>query len=263
MYPLFRQRVSVNVPSQLISEQNFSQGLNLRIFIQKAGQFTPHPNLSDTRLISSRIPLVKWKDVSLDEPVAVTSVPREKKAVVPELVCVTSASWAIVLENQAYNWLDVYGKSLAPFVPEGGGFYNPPLLRNEFTKSRPKVQPLAALKSEQSTSDVYPQTIDVDLELSGIKLGWIYAGARLDIELGPVDKTVIFDQCVTAPWDPSETVTVQRAEVVKVDGDIPLDAVRRLSAPLKFVFILCRALMDTASPMFAILGLYILLKPMS
>ncbi|KAJ2890748.1 hypothetical protein IWW38_003965 [Coemansia aciculifera] len=251
MYPLFRQRVSVNVPNQILSGRSFRQGLHLRIFIQQAGQFAPHPNLSDARLISLSIPLVTWKGVSPDKPASVPSVAHSEESV-SKLVCVTSVSWAILLENR---W--------APYAPDRDRFYNPPLFRNEFTRSRPKAQPLAALKSEKSTTDVYPQTISVDLELSGIKLDWIFAFVRLNTLLKPTDKTVVVEKRVSAPWDPSETVTVQHTEVVKDDGDIPLDAVRLLSVPLKFAFILCRALMNTASPILNILGLYILSKPRS
>ncbi|KAJ2056518.1 hypothetical protein GGI17_006152 [Coemansia sp. S146] len=75
------------------------------MFIQKAGQFNPHPDFSDPHLISSRIPLVQWS-VSTSKLVDTKLViPDEERAW--ELLGINSAAWAIVIENNVYSSNDI------------------------------------------------------------------------------------------------------------------------------------------------------------
>ncbi|KAJ2743444.1 hypothetical protein GGI20_003742 [Coemansia sp. BCRC 34301] len=262
MYPLLHHKATVNVPSTIRSGLDLKQELYVRIFIQKADQFSPHPNLSDPRLVSLSIPLMSWKGSSLDKTIVDVSTTHMEDAV-PELTCVTSASWAIVLENQPHNLLGSLGYNLAPHKPALANFYNPLLLRNHFTQSLPKVQSSVALKGNAVETGAYPLTIDVDLELSGIRLGWMLARARLDELISPVREYAVVKKRIPAPWNPRETAVVEQIELVETDGPIPLGAVRRLSAPLVFAFVLSRALMDAELAVFTLMLLYLLAKPAS
>ncbi|KAJ2742100.1 hypothetical protein GGI19_006864, partial [Coemansia pectinata] len=173
------------------------------MFVQKAGRFNPHPDFTDPYLVSKRVLLAHWSNST--SKYADTTSP-----VAPKLLGVSSASWAIVLENHSYTQhnfpsylkdtqlvadvlklLDVssaswdivlenhsYTRHYTPSYLKAvhghsnTGVYSPPLLANTFTKGRPEEKPLVALKDTQLVTDVYQQTIDVELELSGIRQGW-------------------------------------------------------------------------------------------
>ncbi|KAJ2056517.1 hypothetical protein GGI17_006151 [Coemansia sp. S146] len=218
------------------------------MFIQEAGQFGPHPNLSDPRLVSSRIPIAQWEGVcpSNSSDIIISAMCIEEH--IPELQYVPGVSWAIVLENHAYPWSNVPKHVQHTLTPLLAGFYNPPLLRNDFTRSRPKLRPLATLKDKGLAADVYPLTIDVELELAGVRQGWVLAQAHLEEHICPTMKTVRIKKLVPAPWDPTKNATRVFTQLVYDDGLIPLDAVRRLSVPLLLVFILSRALIVASLP---------------
>ncbi|KAJ2100394.1 hypothetical protein GGI16_003729 [Coemansia sp. S142-1] len=205
--------------------------------------------MSDPRLVSSRIPIARWKGAcpsnSSDEDISATC--REERT--PELQYVSGASWAIVLENNAYPWGDLPDHIPRILTPLPAGLYNPPLLRNDLTKSRPEIKSLATLKDKGLATDVYPLTVDVELELAGIKQGWILARAHLHGHIRPTTKAVLVERIVPAPWDPTQNTTLRRTELVCSDGLIPLDAVRRLSVPLLLAFVLSRALIVASLPL--------------
>ncbi|KAJ2061198.1 hypothetical protein GGI17_003233 [Coemansia sp. S146] len=224
-YPLLRHKAVVNISSLLWPSSDLDQRLYAYMFIQEVGQFGPHPNLSDPELI-------------------------------PELQYVSGASWAIVLENHAYPCHGTPNHVQRTSTPLLAGFYNPPLLRNDFTKSRPKIQLLATLKDKGLAADAYPPTIDVEFELAGIKQGWGLARAHLDGHTQPTAKTVHVEKLIPAPWDPTEIMEFRSTTVVCSDGLIPLDAVRRLSVPLVLVFVLSRALIVVSLPMMALMLLH-------
>ncbi|KAJ2880079.1 hypothetical protein H4R27_004941 [Coemansia aciculifera] len=248
-YPLLRHKAVINVPSLLLSGSDLNQRLYAYMFIQEAGQFGPHPNLSDPRLVSSRIPIVQWKGgcPSNSSDIIISATCIEER--IPELQYVPGASWAIVLENHAYSSYNMPNHIPRTSTPLLAGFYNPPLLRNEFTKSRPKPQLLATLKDKGLAADVYPPTIDVELELAGVRQGWVLARAHLDGHIQPTTKTVDVKRIVPAPWDPTKNATLGHIQLLYDDGLIPLDAVRRLSVPLLLVFILSRALIVASLPL--------------
>ncbi|KAJ2253529.1 hypothetical protein GGI13_002648 [Coemansia sp. RSA 455] len=262
-YPLLRHKAVVNVPNLLLSGSDLDQSLYAYMFIQEAGQFRPHPDMSDPRLVSSRIPIARWKGTcpsnSSDEDTSATC----SEVRVPELQYVSGASWAIVLENHAYPWGDMPKHIPRASTPLLGIFYNPPLLRNDLTKRRPESKPLATLNDKGLAADEYPTTIDVEFELAGIKQGWVLARAHLDEYLRPTLKTVHVEKLVPAPWDPTKRVTLRGAESVSSDGLIPLDAVRRLSVPLALVFVLSRKLIETSFPLAAQMLLHLDSMPAS
>ncbi|KAJ2017649.1 hypothetical protein IW146_002620 [Coemansia sp. RSA 922] len=241
-YPLLRHKAVVNVPSLHWSDPDLNQPLYAYIFIQEAGQFGPHPNMSDPRLVSSRIPIVQWEDVcpSKSSDIVISAACSEGR--IPELKYEPGASWAIVLENHAYTWGNTPAHIPRASTPLLGRFYNPPLLRNDFTKSKPKSKPLTKLNDKGLATDEYPTTIDVEFELSGIRQGWVLARARLDGHMRPTLKTVQIKKPVPAPWDPTKSVMAKFTELAYSDGIIPLDAVKRLSVPLVLVFVLSQAL---------------------
>ncbi|KAJ2011913.1 hypothetical protein GGI14_005995, partial [Coemansia sp. S680] len=248
-YPLLRHKAVVNVPSRLLSGSDLDQSLYAYIFIQEAGLFGPHPNMSNPRLVSSRIPIARWKGAcpsnsSYEDTSATCGEVR-----VPELQYVPGASWAVVIENHAYPWDDMPNHIPRILTPLPAGFYNPPLSRNDFTKSRPEIKSLATLNDKGLTTDLHPTTIDVELELAGIRQGWVLARAHLEGHIRPTTKAVLVERIVPAPWDPTQNTTLRRTKLVCSDGLIPLDAVRRLSVPLLLVFVLSRALIVVSLPL--------------
>ncbi|KAJ2109629.1 hypothetical protein IW146_006272 [Coemansia sp. RSA 922] len=183
------------------------------MFIQEAGQFGPHPNMSDPRLVSSRIPIVQWEGVCLSKSSDIVISAACSEGRIPELKYEPDASWAIVLENHAYTWGNTPAHIPRISTSLLGRFYNPPLLRNDFTKSKPKSKPLTKLNDKGLATDEYPTTIDVEFELSGIRQGWVLARARLDGHLRPTLKTVQIKKPVPAPWDPTKSVMAKFTEL--------------------------------------------------
>ncbi|KAJ1996786.1 hypothetical protein GGI04_005647, partial [Coemansia thaxteri] len=53
-YPVFRRKVSADIPQSLRLGADSNQTLYAHVFMQRAGQFTPHPNMSDPLLVSSK-----------------------------------------------------------------------------------------------------------------------------------------------------------------------------------------------------------------
>ncbi|KAJ2258439.1 hypothetical protein GGI13_000612 [Coemansia sp. RSA 455] len=262
-YPLLRHKAVVNVPSRFLSGSNLDQRLYAYMFIQEAGQFGPHPNMSDPRLVSSRIPIVHWKGACpSNSPDIVTSTTRREERT-PELQYVPGASWAIVLENHVYPWGDLPDHIPRISTSLLAGFYKPPLLRNDFTKNRPEIKSLATLNDRGLATDIYPLTVDVELELAGIRQGWVLARAHLEGHIRPTTKAVLVKQIVPAPWDPTKNATLTTTESVRSDGLVPLDAVRRLSVPLLLVFVLTRALIVVSLPLMVQLLPYLDLMPAS
>ncbi|KAJ2261582.1 hypothetical protein GGI01_002177 [Coemansia sp. RSA 376] len=205
--------------------------------------------MSGPRLVFSRITIARWKGArTSNSPDIVTSTTCRKERT-PELQYVPGASWAIVLENHAYNWDNTPAHMPRITTLLLGIFYNPPLLRNDLTKSRPEIKSLATLKDKGLATDVYPTTIDVEFELAGIKQGWILARAHLHGHIRPTTKAVLVERVVPAPWDPTKRVTLRGTESVSSDGLIPLDAIRRLSVPLALVFVLSRTLLEISFPL--------------
>ncbi|KAJ2832972.1 hypothetical protein FBU31_001989, partial [Coemansia sp. 'formosensis'] len=164
-YPAFRNRVRVNIPSQLRSNPSHHQILYAHMFIQKAGQFNPHPDFSDAHLVSSKIPLVQWSNIA-SKIVDNKSLLEPNREQAWELLGTNCAAWAIVLENNVYSLNDIPSYLQVTYESSNTAMYNPPLLPNTFTKVQPKGQPVASLKDKQLSADVYQQFIDVELELS-------------------------------------------------------------------------------------------------
>ncbi|KAJ1818248.1 hypothetical protein LPJ60_004419 [Coemansia sp. RSA 2675] len=200
-YPVFRSKVNVRIPSQLRSNPNPGQGLYAHIFVQQTGRFNPHPDFTDPYLVSSQIPLVRWsRRTSKSLDTSLSDTPNED--LTPKLLGVDSASWAIVLENHVYSQLTVPFNLQITHGYSNTGTYNPLLLPNTFTNSQPKKKPLVALRGSQLVADVYQQTIDVDIELSGIRRGWVSVKNILRHI-----KPVVVEKAVANPLNSAESTT--------------------------------------------------------
>ncbi|KAJ2751945.1 hypothetical protein GGI19_004150 [Coemansia pectinata] len=260
-YPSFRNRVRVQIPSQLRFTPSLHQVLYAHIFIQKAGQFNPHPDFSDPHLISSRIPLVQWS-VSTSKLVdtKLLVVPDEERAW--ELLGINSAAWAIVLENNVYSSNDIPSYLQVTYGSKDTATYNPPLLPNTFTKAQPKGKVLATIKDKQLTVEVYQQAIDVELELLGIRQGWVTAKTGLVDYLGS-KKPVLVHKTIPDPSNPEQNMTRPRVEWVKGDDLAIFGPAMYISVPLIFYTLVCIALICAQIPAFIRLLVHLLSTPVT
>ncbi|KAJ2088161.1 hypothetical protein IW138_004423 [Coemansia sp. RSA 986] len=169
-YPTYKTRVKVDVPQDALEKQ--TNALYAHIFIQKKGGFAPYPNVTDPFMVHAYTKLVKWKPIH-PTPIdsAISFIKFESNIAVDyELVATKGVSWAMVLENHAFTKKELPFGIIIPNSPsknkEGktAYTYNPPLLSNMFTKNR---------WPENKLSLQTARTIDVALELQGIKLRWI------------------------------------------------------------------------------------------
>ncbi|KAJ2737382.1 hypothetical protein IW152_000106 [Coemansia sp. BCRC 34962] len=246
-YPVFRNKVNVRVPSQLRSSPSPGQGLYAHIFVQVAGRFNPHPDFTDPYLVSSQIPLVRWSDRTpklLDT--ASSDTPNE--GLTPKLLGVDSASWAIVLENHVYSRLNIPSSLQVTHGYSLTGTYNPLLLPNTFTNNQPKEKPLVALKDSQLVADVYQQTIDVDIELSGIRQSWVSAKSGLTGFLGR-KKPIVVETTIPNPLNPTENTTYSFTDWVEDDDAMmPFSVAQSLSVPVLIYWVTCFALVCAIVP---------------
>ncbi|KAJ2063965.1 hypothetical protein GGI17_001320 [Coemansia sp. S146] len=241
-YPVFRNKVNVHIPSQLRSSPSADRVLYAYMFVQKAGQFNPHPDFTDPYLVSKRVLLARWSNST--SKYADTTPP-----VAPKLLGVSSASWAIVLENYSYTQHNFPSYLKAVHGHSNTLAYSPPLLANTFTKGRPEEKPLVALKDTQLVADVYQQTIDVELELSGIRQGWISAKTELT-NLFAYEKTIVIELTLPDPLNPGKNVTGTYTERRGGNMVAPVDAVHRLSMPALIYSAICFTLLLVSIPAF-------------
>ncbi|KAJ2060382.1 hypothetical protein GGI17_003755 [Coemansia sp. S146] len=245
-YPVFRSKVNVHIPSQLRSNPSADRVLYAYIFVQKAGRFNPHPNFTDPYLVSWALPLVRWSNSTSTLADTTSSVvPSEEHA--PKLLGVSSASWAIVLENHSYTWRDIPSYLQVTHGYSSTGVYNPALLANTFTKGLPEEKPLVALKDTQLVSDVYQQTIDVELELSGIRQGWISAKTGLANFLGHKNPTVV-ETIIPDPLNPEQSMTHSYTDWVEDNDLVPFDVAHSLGVPALIYLTMCFTLFCAMLP---------------
>ncbi|KAJ2862682.1 hypothetical protein GGI22_002130 [Coemansia erecta] len=171
-YPSYKSRVKVDVPLKALEKR--PNALYAHIFIQQKGQFAPHPNVTDPFMVHSRAELAYWK---LVYPTPVDSaLPfikfESEMALDYELVATKGVSWAMVLENHAFTKKElpfgIVTPNSGPSKDKNGKLvytYNVPLLQNMFTRNDWPEKKLSLQGA--------PQTMDVTLELQGIKLRWI------------------------------------------------------------------------------------------
>ncbi|KAJ2690351.1 hypothetical protein IWW39_000750, partial [Coemansia spiralis] len=225
-YPVFRSKVNIRIPSQLRSNPNPGHGLYAHIFVQKAGRFNPHPDFMDPYLVSSQIPLVRWSERA-SKSLDTSSSDTPSEDLTPKLLGVDSASWAIVLENHVYSQLTVPFNLQITHGHSNTGTYNPLLLPNTFTNSQPKKKPLVALRGSQLVADVYQQTIDVDIELSGIRRGWVSVKNILRHI-----KPVVVEKAVANPLNSAESTTHSFTDWVDDDDAVLHGVLQGLSVPV-------------------------------
>ncbi|KAJ2023056.1 hypothetical protein GGI06_001566 [Coemansia sp. S85] len=248
-YPVFRSKVNVRIPSQLRSNPNPGQGLYAHIFVQKAGRFNPHPNFTDPYLVSSQIPLVRWSERA-SKSLDTLSSDTPSEDLTPKLLGVDSASWAIVLENHIYSQFAVPFNLQITHGHSNTGTYNPLLLPNTFTNSQPKEKPLVALRDSQLVADVYQQTINVDIELSGIRRGWVSVKNGMTGFLGP-KKPVVVEKTVANTLNSAESTTYSFTNWVDDDDAmLPHSIAQNLSVPVLIYWVVCLALGCAMVPAF-------------
>ncbi|KAJ2029886.1 hypothetical protein H4S03_007277 [Coemansia sp. S3946] len=244
-YPNFRRKVNVQIPSQLRSSPTADYALYAYMFIQQAGRFTPHPDFTDPYLVSRALPLVRWSNnISKRVDTMPPAAPSEEQA--PKLLGVSSASWAIVLENHSYTRRNIPSYLKVTHGYSNTGVYSPPLLANMFTKGQPEEKPLTALKDKQPVADVYQQTIDVELELSGIKQGWVSL-KKVMTDLGERKRPIVVETTVPDPLNPGQSMTRLYTNWVE---DVRLGMIRRASVPSLIYLGICSALIFVTMPAF-------------
>ncbi|KAJ1904074.1 hypothetical protein LPJ71_004962 [Coemansia sp. S17] len=176
-----------------------------------------------------------------------SAAPREESA--PKLLGVSSAAWAIVLENHSYTWRNIPSYLKVAHGYSSTGIYSPPLLANTFTKGQPEEKPLTALKDKQLVADVYQQTIDVELELSGIRQGWVSL-KKVITALGELKKPIVVVTTVPDPLNPGQSMAHSYTDWVKDDDLGAFDTIHRLSMPSLIYLAMCFTLIFATMPAF-------------
>ncbi|KAJ2719113.1 hypothetical protein GGI07_005406 [Coemansia sp. Benny D115] len=106
-----------------------------------------------------------------------------------------SVTWAISLENHVYQSFEKLPAHIAKYLQQRTPaaqellkqrLYNPPFAVNSFTQSIPRTKVLPAKKASKkgSSTPVYESSIEVDLEIRGIRDGWMRTKSML---LNPID----------------------------------------------------------------------------
>ncbi|KAJ1935112.1 hypothetical protein GGF37_006119, partial [Kickxella alabastrina] len=185
-YPTLRSRVSVNIPTSVRTDRSRSRALYVHIFAQQAGKLAKQPDLADSYMVHSVSELVSWKSQLSTNMPSLTTI-QVVSTGSSQLVAAPSVSWAMSAENHGYtndNMPIHISKELA--LPSSQALaqqkrYNPSMLVNGFTKNVPKQTkvPTAAASVGNKSVPVYASAIEVDLELRGLKQGWISAKYEL------------------------------------------------------------------------------------
>ncbi|KAJ1900933.1 ferroxidase fet3 [Kickxella alabastrina] len=186
-YPTLRsRRVSVNIPTSVRTDRSRSRALYVHIFAQQAGKLAEQPDLTDPYMVHSVSELVSWESQFSTNKLSLTTI-QVVSTDSSHLVAAPSVSWAMSVENHGYTEDNVpihISKELA--LPRSQALaqqkrYNPPMFVNGFTKNVPKQTKVstAAASADKKLPPVYASAIEVDLELRGLKQGWISAKYEL------------------------------------------------------------------------------------
>ncbi|KAJ1992074.1 hypothetical protein GGI25_004339 [Coemansia spiralis] len=186
-YPLFRNSFTVNIPSSLYttkpSRYSFThvKPLFMFIFIQRVGQFTPHPNLKDPYILVGMVPIIEWRPqerITKRNGGAITTRIGDCTLFVQK-----SVNLALVLETHIFKpshfppYLLRANNSRAE-EPYNTDLYLPPLHSNTFTNNIAPMQPLEAAENKDGIT-IYSPTFNIDMEIRGIQLGWLSAKESL------------------------------------------------------------------------------------
>ncbi|KAJ2782002.1 hypothetical protein GGI15_003050 [Coemansia interrupta] len=179
-YPQFQKSVSVTIPELVRNDRSKTRSLFLHVFAQTTSKDRVIPDTSDPYLAYSVTPLVRW-DSSFGASLtsAFSKGPSSKPIFGGEskLVVSKSVSWAMSLENHAYT-RELMPTHISRALKLSNTLnqrkrYNPPMFVNSFTQNVPQAVELKQVSGGSARKQTYPETVDVHLELRGIKQGWI------------------------------------------------------------------------------------------
>ncbi|KAJ1882967.1 hypothetical protein H4R99_001197 [Coemansia sp. RSA 1722] len=189
-YPRLRKRVSIKVPEAVVKDRSKTRALYMHVFAWQlpaspaASDFIP--DMKDPYLVHAASQLVRWDNdfimfssSSTLKPDFSTSFSSNTNSGSTKLVAPKSISWAMSLENHAYSKETMprhITKALAPTssrILNQNKRYNPPLFVNSFTQDIPKPVQISSPSKANDTR------INVDIELRGIKQGWITSKNKL------------------------------------------------------------------------------------
>ncbi|KAJ1943421.1 hypothetical protein GGF37_002657 [Kickxella alabastrina] len=180
-YPLLQHSAKVKIPASVYLDTEHDSTLYLHLFMQTAGQFTPHPNTTDSQMVTAIAAIAWWQNPNTTrELVLDTSMEPQF-----DLIAATNVPWAIVLEDHAYKYSELprhilYHQFL--HIEWGRQFfttYRPPLLLNQYTRNPADFIPVSILRSNKTAAtadnDDAPSelAVEMELELQGIRQGWI------------------------------------------------------------------------------------------
>ncbi|KAJ2826712.1 hypothetical protein IWW50_002235 [Coemansia erecta] len=193
-YPRLATRARVDVPQKLRSGGPYGPMLFAHIFLQRAGQFAPHPNMSDPHLVHSATSLAHWQ-AELADPDDMLDLLSGKgdDGAGSSLDAFGSIPWAIMLENHAIKPVPsrspfTMGVGRRRWVEKMATTYNPPILVNTISRSYSAHTQLA------KAGGPIPRTFSVDLELAGLsKMQFSIKAALLALANGRIRSVVRSD----------------------------------------------------------------------
>ncbi|KAJ2617600.1 hypothetical protein H4S08_000241 [Coemansia sp. RSA 1365] len=208
-YPKLHKEVSVDIPRKLRAGDPSGPVLFAHIFLQEAGQLTPHPNVTDPHLAHAVAALALWDSLpqSSDDAKALST---SSLAPDPEhLIATTSVSWALLLEEFSVDPNVKFRSSLNSedhSVPNQA-YYNPTVFLNSITKSTAPYEIVLTRVSSFLPAPVFPRSFRVIIDLDGIHKACISAKAMLESLskghiIGAFDRntTTEFEASISNSW---------------------------------------------------------------
>ncbi|KAJ1964942.1 hypothetical protein GGI12_001104 [Dipsacomyces acuminosporus] len=174
-YPRFTKSIRVQLPEHV--RQSNSTAMYLHMFAQKAGQMNPHPLMRDQYMVFAHTKLVMPR----------MRAGSDSAAAVPHGL--TKVVWEMVLENHQFAMWQI-PMDLSRLVdlvylnPQERRAYNPiswenPLIGSVATH---RWVPLTSKSVVSKSVPLEAEYIDVDVDISGVTLGWLRASLYLNAD---------------------------------------------------------------------------------
>ncbi|KAJ2704589.1 hypothetical protein FB645_003155 [Coemansia sp. IMI 203386] len=173
-YPRLAHRATVKIPETVLHHNAFERAVHAHVFIQRAGKFTPDPDITDPDLVCINPTIVWWHNPQLN---------RGWKGgysddIPLDLVVATALPISIVLEDQGYTTKNLPSHLRheifeIPWYKPRDGTYRPSIDTNQHTRSPVHYMPKVVMRSDERADGPRELTVEIDLELEGIRRAWV------------------------------------------------------------------------------------------
>ncbi|KAJ2773209.1 hypothetical protein IWQ56_001075 [Coemansia nantahalensis] len=187
-FPLHRRTATAVLPRAFSIAYNRSLEMHIHIFVQRAGQFSPHPNITDPHLAYSSYILATQNRLQTIN----TSPGMTKDSLVPDDTFMIRAfpriAWAIMLDDYPFRLSHLSAPRTRGVMPGRNNsndsdddtpcVYNPHIHINIFTDNVPEPSPLVVRRDYRNLAQARKRKVSVEMELRGIRTGWMVMKGR-------------------------------------------------------------------------------------